>query len=279
MTDSTTISSQDLFDDGQSEGIISPSSASILTGLATRIDRSMQPLSVAPTITTQTLVGALMDNSPSMNYKDPSNRNGPTNAESVIEGHNLVIEALTGAKAVNSLEMLTQVLHPGKTYIQSVTGGSDVFKWTPLRAAPRLLVPGYLQGHDTPLYDRALELLGSVIARTKWWEDEYGVSTTTRTLIMSDGESNAGTHTAGDVRQVVEDMLAMEKHQVFFLGVKGYDDSIDFRAIARGMGIPDDKIGVVPSDPRAIRAWFTLFSQSATSDDDIDVSNVGFGNS
>jgi hypothetical protein len=46
--------------------------------------------------------------------------------------------------------------------IRSVTGGSGVFKWMPLRTAPKLVLPGYLQGSDTPLYDCALELLGSV---------------------------------------------------------------------------------------------------------------------
>jgi hypothetical protein len=280
-----TISSADLFADQQDEGLLSPSSASVLGQLATRIDLSMQTLSAPTTVTSQTVLGVLLDNSPSMNYvnRDKTvNPTGVSNADATIAGHNLVIEALTGAKAVNSIEMLSQLLNPDDpNYIKKVTGGSDVFKWSPLRVAPKLVSDGFVEGWATPLYDRALELLGSVVARTKWWEDEYGVQTTSRTLLMSDGESNTGRFGAADVRQLVEDMLAMEKHRIFFLGVRGADSSVDFNKIAADMGIPADCVGVVPSDPKAIRAWFQLFSQSATSDvaAPVDLSSVGFGQS
>lgn len=256
MSNPNDISTSDLFDDAKAEGILSPPSASVLSGLAGRIDRSMQILAAPPTVTTQTLLAMMMDNSPSMRHKN--------NFESVIAGHTLVLEALTGSKAVNSIEVLTQLLHPDADYIKAVTGGSDAFKWTALRGHPNLRGDEYIQGYDTPLYDRALEILGSVIARTKWWEDEYAVQTTTRVLLLSDGENNAGRYDEKDVRQVVQDMIAMEKHRIYFCGVKGYDRNVDFTAIAKGMGIPEENIGIVPSDPKAIRAWFSLFSQSAT---------------
>lgn len=273
------ISSQDLFDDSQMEGILSPSSATVLSDLSNRIDKSMQQLSVTPTITTQTLVAMLLDNSPSMNYcANPGAKDAQSNYQSVVAGHNLVIESLKGAKAVNSIEALTQLLNPEARYINTVTGGDKDFKWLPLSAAHNLIEDEYIQGWSTPLYDRSLELLGSVIARTKWWEDEYGVQTTSRCLILSDGENTDGRYTASDVKQVVEDMLAMEKHRIFFLGVRGPDSSVDFHDIATQMGIPHDSVGVVPSDPKAIRAWFQLFSQSATADvsDPVKVSDVNF---
>ena len=158
-----------------------------------------------------------------------------------------------------------------------MTGGADDFKWTALRAAPRLVIDSYTRGM-TPLFDRVLELLGSVVARTKWWEDEYGVQTTSRTLIMTDGEDNESKFTAADVAQVVRDMLAMEKHQIFLAGIKGYDN-IDFKALGKSMGLPDHCIDTVPSDEKAIRSWLELRSQSAVSAPaPAGAPDLGFGN-
>lgn len=261
----------DLFQDALDSGEISPGSAMLLGGLSRRINRTMSAPAVRPTVTEQTQLCMMIDNSPSMEHLD--------NHLAVIEGHNLVVNSLMNARAVNSIESLTLLLNKSTDYVKRVTGDVDHFRWSNLKAAPRLDKKGFITGSGTALYDRALEALGSVIARTKWWEDTYGIQTRSVTLLMTDGDNNSGTATADDVAQVVQDMLGMEKHRIFFMGVKY--GSLDFKKIGRDMGIPDNCIDVVERDPRAIRARFQLFSQSATAvatgANNATIQSLGFG--
>lgn len=245
----------ELFRDAKQSGDLSPTSASLLSGLSHRINKTMATLPASLAVTEQTQLCMLLDNSPSMEYKD--------NYVAVVEGHNLVVNALLTAGAVNSIESLTVLLHEDSRYIRNVTGSDDHFRWTALRNAPRLDARGFVRSCNTPLFDRCLESLGSIIARTKYWEDNFGVQCRSVTLLMSDGADNASKASAKDVHAVVKDMLAMEKHKIIFMGVQC--EGVDFVDIGNDMGIPDDCITVVESDPRAIRSKFQLFSQSAVS--------------
>ncbi len=245
--------SADLFQEAQECGEISPASAALLTGLSARINKTMAILPVKPVVTDQTLLCMLLDNSPSME----SNRNHVA----AVEGHNLVVNSLMQARAINSVESLTMLLNPNPRYVQTITGDTDDFCWGALRAAPRLDHKRYIHGGGTPLYDRSLETLGSVLARTKWWEDTYGVQVRSITLLMTDGEDNDSKATADNVAKVVGDMLAMEKHRIFFMGLGS--SIAGFERIATAMGIPTDCIGVVERDAKQIREKFQLFSQSA----------------
>lgn len=243
----------ELFADAKQSGDLSPTSANLLSGLSHRINKTMATPPASLAVTEQTQLCMLLDNSPSMQYRD--------NYVAVVEGHNLVVNALLNARAVNSIESLTVLLHPDRGYIKGITGSDDHFRWTGLRSAPRLNARGFVRSSATPLFDRCLESLGSVIARTKYWEDGFGVQCRSVTLLMSDGADNASKASAKDVRAVVKDMLAMEKHKIIFMGVQC--DDVDFTDIGKQMGIPDQCITVVESDPRAIRDRFQLFSQSA----------------
>lgn len=243
----------ELFKNAAQSGDISPGSATILGGLSARINKTLTTLSVNTSVTELLQVSMMLDNSPSMETNK--------NFHAVVEGHNLVVDALLSAKGVDSVETLTSLINPNPRYTHKITGDSDVFRWCALRAAPRLQTSGFITGSGTPLYDRSLEVLGSVIARTKAWEDDYGVQTRSVTLLMTDGGDNDSKSTAADVAKVVGDMLATEKHKIFFIGVNV--GGLDFRLIAQQMGIPDACIDVVDKDPKSIRAKFQMFSQSA----------------
>jgi hypothetical protein len=245
----------ELFRNAAQAGELSPGSAALLSGLSARINKTMSTLTVTPVVTELLQVSMLLDNSPSMETNK--------NYLAAIEGHNLVVEALISAKGVDSVETLTALLNPSDKYARSITGDSDDFRWCGLRAAPRLDKRGFIFGSGTPLYDRTLEVLGSVIARTKFWEDNYGVQTRSVTLLMTDGGNNDGKATEDDVAKVVADMLYTEKHRIFFMGVKC--GGLDFHKIGQAMGIPAECIDVVERDPKAIRAKFQMFSQSAVS--------------
>ena len=247
--------SNQLFKDAGDAGELSPQAVSLLSGLSARIDRSMAVLKAEPTVTEQTLLSMMLDNTPSMSTDG--------NHMAVIDGHNLVVNAILDSRAVNSVEVLTTLINPGKSYTQHILGDKSAteFQWCALKAAPRLDEKGYINGTSTPLYDRCLETLGSVVARTKWWEDKYGIQTRSVTLLMTDGASNSGKATAQDVARIVGDMLSMEKHRIFFMGVKLA--GCDFHRIGQEMGIPANCIDEVDRDPKAIRRKFQLFSQSA----------------
>jgi hypothetical protein len=243
----------ELFQNAAKSGDISPGSATILGGLSARINKTMTTLAVNSSVTELLQVCMLLDNTPSMEHKN--------NHLAVIEGHNLVVEALLQAKGVDSVETLTELINPSARYTQRITGIADTFRWCSITAAPRLDKTGYIYGSGTPLYRRCLETLGSVIARTKWWEDTYGVQTRSVTLILTDGGNNEGQTSAKDVCKVVTDMLRAEKHRIYFLGVDSI--GVDFRQVGMEIGIPDQCIDVVQRDPKTIRAKFQVFSQSA----------------
>lgn len=242
----------ELFNDAKQAGEISPQTAKILDGLSARINKTMVVPLARPSVTEITLLCMLIDNTPSMEQKN--------NHVAAIEGHNLVVEALLSSKAANNIESLTMLINPNDNYIKKVTGDSTEFQWRSLRAAPRLEKRCFIQGCSTALYDRCIEALGSVLARTKWWEDQYGVQTRSVTLLMSDGGNNDGKSEAGHVARLVQDMLAMEKHRIYFMGVQC---GVDFRKVGIDMGLPPECIDVVERDPKAIRNRFQLFSQSA----------------
>jgi hypothetical protein len=270
MTNNTP-DAHDLFKDALESGEISPGSALLLNGLSARINRTMAAPVVKPTVTEQTQLCMLIDNSPSMEYN--------SNDFAVIEGHNEVVNSLMTARAVNSIETLTVLLNNSPDYARRITGDADNFRWANLKAAPRLDKKGFIAGSGTPLYDRCIETLGSVIARTKWWEDTYGIQTRSITLLMTDGDNNGSKAKASDVACLVNDMLAMEKHRIFFMGVQL--NSLDFKKIGTEMGIPANCIDIVERDPRAIRARFQLFSQSASAiasgASTAAIQSIGFG--
>lgn len=253
MSDADIPDCSDLFQEAKECGEISPGSALLLAGLSKRINKTMAVIPNKPLVTDQTLLCILLDNSPSMEH----NRNHVA----AVEGHNTVTNALLQAKAINSVESLTMLLNSNPKYVRTTTGDRDDFCWLSLKAAPRLDHKRFIHGSATPLFDRSLEALGSVLARTKWWEDTYGVQTRSITLLMTDGEDNDSKAKASDVARLVQDMLAMEKHRIFFMGVKS--NTIDYTQLGASMGIPSDCIGVVERDAKAIRDKFQLFSQSA----------------
>ncbi len=278
------INANDLFNQSANDGELSPGSATVLTGLGARINASLTPLVVAPTVTEETVLGVLMDNTPStdVEVRDPDSGKLVNAAASLVSGHNLIKQSLLDAKVAESIEMLTQLINPEDDYISAITGGKPSFSWTPLRGAYLLNPVGYVHGYSTPLNDRTLELLGSAVARVKWWEEEYGVLARSLSLIMTDGQNNTGRASAADVKLVVQDMIRMEKHRIFFLGVDTSGNGVDFfRNVALNMGIPADCVDVIPNDPKKIRAKFQLFSQSAVqvsqSANVAAIQSIGFG--
>ena len=172
------------------------------------------------------------------------------NEQHVRDGHNGVLDALLGSAQRDGVLAHTRYLN-----------GTVLFPYRRLADAERMTPQNYAANLGTPLYDQTVVLLGTVVAKAKEFEDA-GVPVRTVTLIVTDGaDCHSVRHDAKAVRSIVRDMLRRETHIVAGLGIS--DGATDFRAVFRGMGIPDEWILTPAHSAADIRAAFHVFSRSA----------------
>jgi hypothetical protein len=173
-----------------------------------------------------------------------------SNAQRVRDGHNLVIEALSRSKQKEDILAHTRYLN-----------GTVLYPYRRLDDAVRMDAQNYDPNGGTPLYDQTVVMLGTVLAKTRQFEDG-GVPVRTVSLILTDGE-DAGSvkQTAKTVKPIVDDMLHQEKHIIAAMGID--DGHTDFCRVFREMGIPDRWILTPGNSDQEIRRAFQTFSQSA----------------
>lgn len=172
------------------------------------------------------------------------------NTRAVRDGHNLVLDALTASKQAGDVLAHTRYLN-----------GTVLFPYTPLAGAVRMTDRNYQANQGTPLYDQAVIVLGTVLAKAQELA-AAGVACRTVTLLITDGaDAHSRRSSADDVRALVEDLRAQEGHIVAALGIS--DGSTDFRAVFAAMGIPDRWILTAGNSATEIRRAFQVFSQSA----------------
>ncbi len=170
------------------------------------------------------------------------------NTEAVRDGHNLVIDALKGAKQSAGVLMSTLLLNNGL-----------LFGYTTLDAATRLDSHNFNPGGGTPLFDVTKQALTTVAAKMADFE-QNGVAARALTVIVTDGADNGYTRVK-DVRDMVDGLLRTEQHIIAGIGVS--DGYTDFRQVFSGMGILDEWILTPNNTPSEIRAAFRTVSQSA----------------
>ena len=172
------------------------------------------------------------------------------NVKAVIDGHNLVLEALAASKQRGEVLAHTRYLN-----------GHILMPYCTLDQAVRMDGKNYHACHGTPLYDETVVLLGTVLAKSQEMLDA-GVPVRTVTLIITDG-ADAHSTKAGpaQVRALVEDLRRAESHIVAAMGIS--DGSTDFHRVFREMGIEDRWILTPGSTASEIRRAFEVFSQSA----------------
>ena len=172
------------------------------------------------------------------------------NAQAVRDGHNLVIEALRACKQRDDIFCHTRYLN-----------GKVLSPYAPIDSVPAMDSHNYDPSLGTPLYDQAVVLLGTVLAKSQEFE-QNGVPVRTVTLLITDGGDMHSTRAKpGHVKALVDDLLAAESHIVAAMGID--DGSTDFRAVFREMGIADRWILTPANTATEIRAAFQVFSQSA----------------
>lgn len=232
-----------LFGAANAAGELSPGSAAVLTlpdygaqiqaGLGIKIDDV--------TASEVFLVSVLVDDSGSMS----------PNVKAACDGHNEVMDALVASRQGDGILAACQYLF-----------GKILYPFALVAQAVRMDGRNYrADGAHTPLYDRAIVVLGTAIAKAQEFMDN-GVVCRTATLIVTDGADNSSAATPAMVKKIVEDMLRQERHIVAGMGI---DDggATDFKAVFRGMGIRDEWILTPTNTPSEIRRAFQVFSRSA----------------
>ena len=173
------------------------------------------------------------------------------NTVNIINGCNVLMDALAGSKQADSILMHLEMLNAGQ-----------LFPYVLLKNAVRLDHNNYRPKGGTPLYDKTHLLLQRALAKKKEFADN-SVPARTVTFVATDGADVGSVHhSARSVRPLVEDMLRREEHIILAMGISdgGYTD---FKAVLKEMGIPESCILTPGNTPSEIRKAFQFASQSA----------------
>ena len=240
---SKTADVNDLLKTAQQEGDLSQKSMQALTNIdiGAQIQGGLGVAAEDVQASEVFLISMMVDDSGSIEYAG--------NTQLVKDGHNLLLASFADSKQRESFLTHCRYLN-----------GKVLYPFVKLADAKKMDGHNYRPVGDTPLYDQTLVILGTVVAKTKEFEDA-GVPVRTITAIVTDGADTSSRSSAAQVKAVVEDMLKKEKHIVALLGVE--DGQTDYKAIARSMGIRPEWLLTPKNDPKEIRKAFNVLSQSA----------------
>lgn len=244
LDDATKLDINDLFSSARTEGVLSGASLEVLTAvdLGAQIQAGLGVAVDDVEASEVVLLTIMPDDSGSIRLAG--------NERAVRDGHNLVLDTLKASKQKNAILAHTRYLN-----------GTVLFPYRPIEQAARMTAKNYDPDQGTPLYDQAVVLLGSVLAKTQDFE-RNGVVARSITLLITDGsDQHSNRATAKDVAALVHDLARAESHIVAAMGI--HDGSTDFRKVFREMGIADRWILTPGSNPSEIRKAFQVFSQSA----------------
>lgn len=242
MSQSASVNVNDLFQSAVSDGALSKKTAIKIANFGTAIQANLGIRPDAVKASEVVLVNVLVDDSGSIASEG--------NTEAMRDGINSILDALAIAKKRDDVLVLVELLNVGALQPYAL-----------LSTAERLTGRNYRPGGGTPLFRKAIQFLGTVIAKTQEFALS-GVACRSISLIATDGADNESHGTpASEVAAVVQDMLRMEQHIIFGYGIS--DGVTDFAQVFKSMGIKDNAILTSANDPKAIRQAFQLFSQSA----------------
>ena len=245
MSNSQTANLGSLFGSAVAQGAVSDGTLDDI-GVTDLGDEIMQGLSVdadSITATEVILVGILPDDSGSIRMSG--------NAQTVRDGHNLVIDSLGGAgsKKRDGILMMTRYLN-----------GRVLFPFVPIGQAVRMDSHNYDPNLGTPLYDQTVVFLLTMLAKYQEFRS-IGVPCRTISLVVTDGaDVHSVKQTEETVAKLVKDMLLGEDHIISGMGI---GEETFFRPIFQQMGIRDEWILTPGNNQKEIRQAFQTFSQSA----------------
>jgi hypothetical protein len=132
--------------------------------------------------------------------------------------------------------------------------------YVPVDDAGRLDARSYAGCGGTRLYDTWIEALGANVAYAQRLRDG-GTPCKSVVVVITDGEDCGSRARVGECARVSRELLASEQFVLAFVGV---GDDVDFRGVARKMGVPDGSVAVQKgTTPGELRKLFQMVSQSA----------------
>lgn len=171
--------------------------------------------------------------------------------DAVREGQNLLVDALGDAKERDSILMALWVFNDRQHVVHAYVGLED---------AVRLDRKNYAANGGTRLYDTWCDALLANVAYAEKLR-ESGTPCRSLVVVVTDGEDCGSKRRVTECADLSRRLLATEQFTLAFVGV---GDDVDFRAVAKQMGVPDGNVAVQASaTPAAIRKVFQMVSQSA----------------
>ena len=165
------------------------------------------------------------------------------NEAAVCAGPNLILDALGELDQGADALVHTRYLH-----------GNVLNAYRPNSEALRMGEENYRADQDnTPLFDQSVVLLGTVFTKAEALARE-GVSVRTFSLIVTDGEDTCSQRADRDVSWLVQDLALGGNHIVAGMGIS--NGRTDFRAVFRGMGIPENWVMTAASTTADIKSKF-----------------------
>ncbi|MBI4814668.1 MAG: VWA domain-containing protein [Deltaproteobacteria bacterium] len=190
-----------------------------------------------------TLVTVLVDRSSSIGARRLE--------DAVRAGQSALLDAFVGSKERDSILVALW------TFATSV---SVVHSYVPAKDATRLDGKNYRSSGSTVLYDVWCDALAANVAYAQRLRDG-GTPSKSVVVVVTDGEDTGSKRTQADCARISKDLLASESFVLAFVGV-GRD--VNFRAVAKGMGVPDGCIAEEKTaTPSALRHVFQMVSKSA----------------
>ncbi|MFO0723854.1 MAG: vWA domain-containing protein [Myxococcota bacterium] len=190
-----------------------------------------------------TLITVLIDASQSIE------QGGLTKA--VRAGQNELIDALLAAKEVDSI-LLAQWIFNDQLRVQH--------SYVPVADAAKLDAKSYHPAGGTALYDAWQSALTANVSYAQKLRDG-GTPVRSVVVVITDGEDNSSRVSAAQCAKLSRALLASEQFVLAFVGV---GNEVDFRKVARSMGLPDGGILVQASaTAHALRQVFEMVSRSA----------------
>lgn len=188
------------------------------------------------------LVSMLIDDSGSIRFGG--------NADAVRQGHNVVIEALRGAKSAAGVLVSCQYLD-----------GTVLYPYVALQNAVLMDASNYDPRGGTPLYDRTGDVLTTAAAKMAEFE-QGGVAARAITVIVTDGaDRGSSRQTTRSVQSMVQALTRTEQHITAAVGID--DGYTDFHRVFTDMGVLPEWILTPGNTTSEIRAAFGAISQSA----------------
>lgn len=183
-------------------------------------------------------IAVLLDDSGSIAGQNELNWN---NTQDVIDGHNAIIYALKQSGEARRILFKTQLLNSEKA----------LNNWVPLDNAQLLTIDNFTPKGTTPLYDKTISLLTDVIhERTEALKAGHS-NVRWGILLITDGEDNASTISASEVKRVLDDMR--EKGEI----MPGCQPGNTYAGSIALLGVEDRQ----SADPKG-EAYFEKIAQS-----------------